>query len=509
MSGAISDTETLKRSVGYESDTGIHSEAELHDYEAQQQKPLQDIAMDAITSNLINQPKLKPRVPIWETEQPIHYTRGVYRPHNPPVLYGSSAYRGSYDDSSLAAQIFGERNKPAPFSTESEGEADSEFVESPAHSARPTAQYPMIAPHANSAFHPVSPANKKVTILDKQKKKKKKKDKAPKTEPGAIDLDQYSATARLWLEQVDKKTVEKSQTMKMAIMSENQRPPPEIVNNLPPQEMASDDVFLPPQWIIIRGRTLRNMKQSQALSTANKSYASDSEFDMNPDRPLSPGRQAILFFRLGSNWKDLAWVLFDGLLSDADTLRMIRDIQLKNPGNLKDQVNDMMKRWWKKSGSKATIDKLQRSLDFIHTAYIQEDFFNRRSTITSYTDTEDDLEIGEVEDNDPDVSRFIEEYQIRSLNSSFECEPPGLSSKPLSRDSVIRSLSEKGLLQRGRPDVSRDSIGRLSTASSGYYGDHNYRPDLSRDSMLDESTDRFLIIQPQLKHQEVSNTWRE
>jgi len=36
---------------------------------------------------------------------------------------------------------------------------------------------------------------------------------------------------------------------------------------------------------------------------------------------------------------DIAWVLFDGLQTDPETVRMIRDIQLKNPGGLSDQVH--------------------------------------------------------------------------------------------------------------------------------------------------------------------------
>jgi len=36
---------------------------------------------------------------------------------------------------------------------------------------------------------------------------------------------------------------------------------------------------------------------------------------------------------------DVAWVLFDGLQTDPETVRMIRDIQLKNPGGLSDQVH--------------------------------------------------------------------------------------------------------------------------------------------------------------------------
>jgi len=40
---------------------------------------------------------------------------------------------------------------------------------------------------------------------------------------------------------------------------------------------------------------------------------------------------------------DVAWVLFDGLQTDPETVRMIRDIQLKNPGGLSDQVRRVVK----------------------------------------------------------------------------------------------------------------------------------------------------------------------
>ena len=52
----------------------------------------------------------------------------------------------------------------------------------------------------------------------------------------------------------------------------------------------------------------------------------------------------ILFFKVGGkSWMDVAWVLFDGLQTDPETVRMIRDIQLKNPGGLSDQVHRVVK----------------------------------------------------------------------------------------------------------------------------------------------------------------------
>ena len=86
---------------------------------------------------------------------------------------------------------------------------------------------------------------------------------------------------------------------------------------------------MPPQWVIARGRTMQIRKR-------NRQKANDESFEA--DRPVSPGRQLILFFKVGGNWMDVAWVLFDGLQTDPETVRMIRDIQLKNPGGLSDQV---------------------------------------------------------------------------------------------------------------------------------------------------------------------------
>jgi len=90
---------------------------------------------------------------------------------------------------------------------------------------------------------------------------------------------------------------------------------------------------LPPQWVIARGRTMQIRKRNRE----KKISANDESFEA--DRPESPGKQLILFFKVGGNWMDVAWVLFDGLQTDPETVRMIRDIQLKNPGGLSDQVH--------------------------------------------------------------------------------------------------------------------------------------------------------------------------
>jgi len=90
---------------------------------------------------------------------------------------------------------------------------------------------------------------------------------------------------------------------------------------------------MPPQWVIARGRTMQIRKQNRR----------NADKDLEPERSASPGRQLILFFKVGGNWMDVAWVLFDGLQTDPETVRMIRDIQLKNPGGLSDQVRRVVK----------------------------------------------------------------------------------------------------------------------------------------------------------------------
>jgi len=77
----------------------------------------------------------------------------------------------------------------------------------------------------------------------------------------------------------------------------------------------------------------------------NREKPSDESFEA--DRPASPGTQLILFFKVGGNWMDVAWVLFDGLQTDPETVRMIRDIQLKNPGGVADQVRGIVHKYWK------------------------------------------------------------------------------------------------------------------------------------------------------------------
>ena len=211
--------------------------------------------------------------------------------------------------------------------------------------------------HPGGAFQPVGPGGqqKRVKIFERQKRREARAarggepgdprpDRPIKTEPGPVDFSKYPPTAKLWMEKVDSKTVQKSKTMYLSVMPEGLKPPPELEKDLPKYENTADDVFLPPQWVIARGRSLRKRKQKldRAVareSTGNLSGITSGESDVEGmDRPLSPGKQMLLFFRVGSNWKDLSWVIMDGIQSDAETLRMNKDIELKHPGSLTEQV---------------------------------------------------------------------------------------------------------------------------------------------------------------------------
>lgn len=531
-SDAVSDTEVgsfrrRRRGKAISFNADVHSDAEVFDLEPpnarEAGKSLQEAALETISADLKHQEAIKPRRMVMPaSNQPVNYTRGVYRPQ--PVHWrGMSPTNASehYSDSHLVAEMWGSQNRSG--NTESEAEADTEDMpneDSYSKDSLPRSQgqyIPRTGPgfvHAtpeeeNQAygFEPIPGAgSKKVTIVEKKKRKKKKRDMAPKImEPGPVDFNQYGLTAQLWMEQVDRKTVQKSKTMKLAIMPEGQLPPEALAKSVH-YSTTSDDVFLPPQWVIARGRSLRRSKQLSSTSSSlgvprPMSALSGGESDVEQsDRPMSPGRQKLLFFRVGGNWRDLAWVLFEGIQNDSETIRMLKDIQLKHPGHLTNQVNDMMNRWWKKKGAAATIEELQRALDIVRFGYLEEEYFDQRNTLTSYTDTEDELDISEISDTDPDVSRLIEEYDMRSGNNSFEI-PGSPGADKMTRynaESIIRNLNQQGLVnRRANLDVSQDSLTWRSRGSTRY--------DSSHESLLDESSDAmFVIVQPQLKHSDVS-----
>ena len=151
------------------------------------------------------------------------------------------------------------------------------------------------------AFQPVGGSAPLLTAPteERQKRRQQRKQKRlPESgEAPAGDVTQYPPTAKLWLEQVNTKTVQKSKTMYLTAMPEGFKPPPELENVAPAYTHTHDDVILPPQWVIARGRSQRkSQRQSSAsLSTAGV-MSGDSDVE-GIDRPLSPGKQMLLFFR--------------------------------------------------------------------------------------------------------------------------------------------------------------------------------------------------------------------
>ena len=128
----------------------------------------------------------------------------------------------------------------------------------------------------------------------------------------------------------------------------------------------------------------------------------------------------------GKEWKELALELMEGLQSETDTTRMIQKIQQKYPLSLTEQVHVMMHKWWRKKGRDATIEELRRALDIIGIQYIEEEYLNqlRKGKVTSEaaSDSDDDAELShsEIDERDPNVSRLMAEYEMKSPNHSFE-----------------------------------------------------------------------------------------
>jgi len=124
---------------------------------------------------------------------------------------------------------------------------------------------------------------------------------------------------------------------------------------------------------------------------------------------------------VGEKWKDLAWALFAGAHTDAETLRMIADVELKHPDDLSEQVQDMMSRWWRRLGTDATVTQLRDALDLIEVPYVDEDSAAgdaaaaRPSFSTSFAVDSDleELDVGEVTEQDPDVSRLMRSFRTR------------------------------------------------------------------------------------------------
>ena len=144
-------------------------------------------------------------------------------------------------------------------------------------------------------------------------------------EPDPAILYKYDEIARLWMEQVDKETVQKFKTMYLSVLPRGQSLPPSI------HAPDIDEMNKLPQWIVAKSR-VDMVKRTRRIP-------SDSQDDLDAVLNESEEKSQMIFFKVGHKWIELAWSLFDRLQDDAATVRMIKDIQLKNPDNLEEQVS--------------------------------------------------------------------------------------------------------------------------------------------------------------------------
>ena len=79
----------------------------------------------------------------------------------------------------------------------------------------------------------------------------------------------------------------------------------------------------------------------------------------------------------------------------------------------------MMSRWWRRLGNEATVTQLRDALELVQVPYVDEDNagVGQPSFSTSFavedSDVEEQLDVGEVTEADPDVSRLMRTYRTR------------------------------------------------------------------------------------------------
>jgi len=391
-------------------------------------RSLQQAAMDTVADSFLSdqRPRLKKQQN--PQERPLVYTRGVYRPQPvywkskefPTVPVNSDQVDGETKDlepdvepplsQSMIEQIL---NRTA--STQGI-EHRSAFVPVGSGSKRP---------HIKSSYRLRSP--RRYVTAPAQREDPRSASREPMvSEPGPVDFRDFGLVARMWMERVDEKTVHKSKTMYLSVMPRDLRPPEQLLRALKYQSPSSNDRddVMPPHWVMVRSRSIQRRRQKQLERRMLGSLgALDGGYHDN--LPLSPsGNQSVLFFQIGNWWKDLAWTLFEGVQADGETVRMIADIELKSPGRLDDQVRDLMARWWKRRGTEATVEELRECLDLVGVTYVQEECpsgVGRPTLSTSFVfdSDHDELDVGEVADTDPNVSRLMRSYKVRSMNASF------------------------------------------------------------------------------------------
>ena len=507
-SGIQSDSEVSRRPTaaarpGASLRTVHHSDAEMSDYEPPVQpgpgKTVKQAALETLnsgprrsrpqTGHIVYYHRPRSLQNINVLLQPGHHDKSIrhlrrffmpqriVKKYYGPMIPGA----GRYGDSELA------RVQSYQSQTESEGGGDTDndqsfIFDEEGNEAPETGN----EPKSSSAF------KRPIPTFSKRRRKHYFNDAEPQApgilEPTPVDLSKYDATARLWLEQVDQKTVQKCKTMYLTVLPANRELPSVLISSPKYKALPEiDDPALPPQWVMARGRTMHDRKaREEALKQQGDGDDTESIFG----RPGSPGRQLLLFFRIGGvNWLDLAWVLFDTLQTDPETVRMIKDIELRNPGGLTDQVHDLMHRWWRIKGAAATIEELQRALDTVHMPYISEEFYDQSASIVAFSDTEDNLDVQEISAADPDVSRLNVEYNRRSLNASFAPDSAAAMTEPPNPDDILKRLQRSGKLE---PGSGADKLVQLSRASASsrdasFAIDRSFRHDLSKTHSSQES----------------------
>ena len=287
----------------------------------------------------------------------------------------------------------------------------------------------------------------------------------PPSEQGILPLQQQSIPAQLWMEQVNQGSIKKSKAMYMSVLPENFKPPEEVLQSVP--HNPSKDDTLPPQWIMARGRGAKSHQDPNYDGDETSSVNADK--DENNKETFSDNKQMLLFFQIGGNWIELAWILFEGILNESEMVRMVEDIKLKHPNQLQEQVQDMMHRWWKRKGSAATIEELQRALKITGMAYIKDELDGRNSRLASAIQSDSDLDVGAISDADPEVNRLAQEFLGNTaFDSSFDYDSAAESSnyKFVNTDKIMSKLQNKGLLSSSNRSMGESNLRRSQESLS-------------------------------------------
>lgn len=431
--------------------------------------------------------------------QPLNYTRGVYHPDKPlykrdggvdgvfrldesrvsqafpPALDDQTRNRLRQDDSvenlSYNEEDYADNNEDDEYEDDESPERDNQYYD---QNANPNDNSPQ---RYAKGFSPLlyNSLSRKVTYVKPLRRRKRyrtmayyptkgssndAKDLPPRfVEPGPVDFSKYGHLSKIWMEQVDRRTVQKSETMYLSVLPaisgeqfdpsansffkryfEMQR---DRIDGREGPEGGNDGS----QWVIARGRSVRKAKRKW-MEQRDRLQSADSSFlDGSPNRSRYNNQSfnnnpfAMLFFKIGQvNWPDLAWVLFDGIQSDSETVRMIKDIRLKHDDDVAAQIREVMARWWTKKADAATIEELQAALEFVNIPFIHEEDQNASMYHPGEDQSNDDqideeiyavdsagqpldhtgrLYLGKVSQNDPDVTRLINEYENKSPNASY------------------------------------------------------------------------------------------